>query len=333
MNIKNRINTICLILFIMFVISSCHLKGNLTILDPYVENNGTKGLLEISKIEFTDTATVFHFDAYLCTKSGCWFRIGRKAELQGSNQTYKLIGYDGIVVGEETRASESGHVSFILYFEPLDKSEKSVDFNDGYRSMSGIKLYHAPQTTAIQCTLNGEIIDRPHSKRLMLNKEGRDCRSNHWVSIPIRDGKFAYKMNCEYEEFYELIFWDEYINGIYRLVKFISEQGTIHFALHNADNWDENIVEGGKLNKEYIEYTNEASIKYDEIDPSKNIRDKIQRITNEEDEKLYYQIVRADSTYTMLGHKLRYRRVENLMSINYPFLPFFRRYLLLEVID
>jgi len=247
--------------------SGCHLKGDLTIYEPFVEKNETNGILEISKIVLTDTATVFYCDAYHCTSSGCWFSIAEESVLQGSHQTYKIIGSDGIELGKRMQVSESGHLAFVLYFEPVDKSEKTVDFkegdNAGHWRITGIKLSKVPKAKpagTINCTLKGEIIDRPNSSRLMLLKYGEDMRIVQWISIPVRNGKFEYVLHCDHEELYQLIFWDEYMGSGWRPVTFISEQGTISFTLYPIDQYKMNIIEGGKLNKElrgyYAEFNN-----------------------------------------------------------------------------
>ena len=279
MNIINRISTLCLIASIvssMFGISGCRFKGHSTIYNPDIEKNETSNILEISKIVFTDTATVFYFDAYHCTNQGCWFSIAERTVLQGSHQTYKIIGCDGIELGKKVQVSESGHLDFILYFEPVNKSEKMVDFKEGDNvgdfHIAGIKLYNVktpPSTTAIKCTLKGEVIDRPQSSRLMLSKYGQDMRTIQWISIPIRDGKFEYILNCDHEELYTLTFSDEWNQGSWRPMKFISEHGAIHFTLHSEDQYEMNRVEGGKLNKELSDYdiedTNKVQPLYDAL--------------------------------------------------------------------
>ena len=102
----------------------------------------------------------------------------------------------------------------------------------------------------IKCTLKGEVKDRPQSNQLMLLKDGESPRTTDWISIPIVDGKFEYVLNCNYEELYQLIFYDENARGAWRPISFISEQGIINFTLHPQDQFDKNTVEGGKLNKE-----------------------------------------------------------------------------------
>ena len=269
MNIRNRVNTLCLFLSSMFFIYGCHFNGTSTVHNPDVEKNETSGILEISKIEFTDSATVFYFDAYHCIDSACWFSIAEETVLQGSHQTYKVIGCDGIELGKRMHVPQSGHIAFVLYFESVDKSEKTVDFKEGDNAgdfrIIGIKLYNAPQpATAIKCTLKGEVINRPQSSRLILLKAGENSRFNQWQSIPIRNGKFEYVLNCDYEELYQLIFYDEDRQGAWRPIQFISEQGLIHFTLHPMDQFMMNRVEGEAINKEYQKFNTEER---DRIEP------------------------------------------------------------------
>jgi thiol-disulfide isomerase/thioredoxin len=136
----------------------------------------------------------------------------------------------------------------------------------------------------------------------MLIKEGENLRFSQGVSIPIRDGKFEFVLHCEHEEFYQLIFWDEHIQSNWRPIKFISEQGVINFTLHPSDQFDNNILSGGKLNKEYREFEIEASKKHKEFEPDKSVNEKWEQISENgwitaSNEHLYYQILREDLTY------------------------------------
>ena len=114
--------------------------------------------------------------------------------------------------------------------------------------------YQKPQPTGtITCTLQGEVIDRPKSRKLLLVQQGEDPRINA-VNIPIKKGKFEYVLNCDHEEQYDLIFYDEFEQGVMRPVSFFSDCGVINFTLHPTEQFDKNIVEGGKLNREYRNY-------------------------------------------------------------------------------
>ena len=165
---------------------------------------------------------------------------------------------------------------------------------------------------SIQCTLKGEVIDRPKSKRLLLMKVGEDPRIKGKLLIPIKKGKFEYVLNCDHEELYNLIFEDEWRRGFWRYNEFISEQGIVNFTLHSEDQEDMNIVEGGLINKEYLDYKNEASKKEIELEPRQSVIAKYKEITgttsiSSATQDLYYQIMREDSIYQAWLHwKLEY---------------------------
>lgn len=225
------------------------------ILRPAVENNATNGMLEIAQIERTDSATLLYFDAYQRPKH--WIKIASSACLTDhSGKQYRLIRCNGIALDSEVYAPESGHIAFTLAFEPLDKSVRTVDFQEGDQSTSfrikGIQLYSTPQTKhALQCVLKGEVENRPYSRRLILARSNEDLRTSNIEYIPIRDGRFEYALNADFEEMYELTFYDEYLQGAWRPVKFFCEADTLRFTLFPADEYANNSIEGGRLNSEY----------------------------------------------------------------------------------
>ena len=240
-----------LVLFSAFVLLGCQHSGTVIINPEYDESNTTS--IQISKIELRDTATILFMDAY--NRPNTWIRIASGSVLKGAQHRYKLIGSEGFDLDKEVYMPESGSVSFRLFFEPVDVQEKHIDFMEGESSgdfkISGIKLYTVKETKkAIQCVLKGEVVDRPHSSRLVLTRDGEDHRSIKAVYIPIRDGKFAYTLHCDAEESYELSFFDELMNGAWRPIPFISESGTMNFRLYSEDKADDNEIKGGPLNKE-----------------------------------------------------------------------------------
>ena len=106
---------------------------------------------------------------------------------------------------------------------------------------------------SIKCTLKGEVIDRPQSCRLILLKQG-ESPNIHGIDIPIINGKFEYVLNCKHEEQYKLVFYEEIEQGSFSVIEFFSEHGVINFTLYSNDQYKKNIIEGGKLNKEYQDY-------------------------------------------------------------------------------
>jgi len=123
---------------------------------------------------------------------------------------------------------------------------------------------YAQSTGSIKVTLKGEVKERPQSNQLVLEKLSADPRINV-VYIPIKDGKFEYILNCEHEEQYQLVFYDEFLQGSMKPVAFFSEHGVINFTLYPTDQFDKNIVEGGKLNREYWDYYTKFSSMNSEV--------------------------------------------------------------------
>jgi len=234
------------------------------IFNPDYENDNSIGMLEISKIELADKATFVHFNVYhKTTEPENWFRISAKSTLTGgSGKIYNVIGSEGIVLDAKTPPSEIGFTSFIVIFEPLDKDEKTIDYKEGEKSndwrIIGIKLYSVKQAKkAIQCTLKGKVINRPSSFRLALFKEGDDPRTVKPIAyIPIKNGKFEYVLNCDYEEMYTLMFPEEIRRGSMATPNFISENEIVDLTFYSLDESYKNKVEGGKLNAEYCNIDN-----------------------------------------------------------------------------
>jgi len=117
----------------------------------------------------------------------------------------------------------------------------------------------------IKCTLKGVVKDRPQSSELVLLKEGENMRFTQGISISIHNGEFEYTFSCNHEELYQLVFADENAQGVWRPIKFISEQGVINFTLYPMNQFEMNIVEGGALNKEYWDFEIEGINKQESL--------------------------------------------------------------------
>ncbi|MDR0295760.1 MAG: AhpC/TSA family protein [Prevotellaceae bacterium] len=78
------------------------------------------------------------------------------------------------------------------------------------------------------------------------------------VYIPIRNGKFEYELNCDYEEMYKLIFLDEFQSAMWNPVKFFSEKGTINFTFYPMDENEQNQIKGGIHNTEYYAFSKDV---------------------------------------------------------------------------
>ena len=112
------------ILLAFICLISCK-EGVRTIEKPIftVRNSGT---LEVNKITMTDTATILHIEAFFIPNQ--WIRIDSLTYLQGNNVKYQVTGSEGIGLNEEFFMPESGEASFTLFFPPIDRNLKTIDF-------------------------------------------------------------------------------------------------------------------------------------------------------------------------------------------------------------
>ncbi len=244
---------------LLSLITASGIAQNVIVESPQYESSNTSSF-EISKLELRDSVTVLYCDFYNSTLPDAWVSISSKSYLKGkSGHVYKLLGSEGYVLDERATMPQSGNLSFKLYTEPLRKEDSSFDFMegeyDGAFIITGIKTYKLsqPDTHQIHCKLKGMVMNRPQSSRLVLTKENGDARVLGKY-IPIRNGEFEYELNCDFEESYSLAFFDEMANGGWRPITFFSDSGLISFRLFPMEEYDKNVVEGGRLNTEYGNY-------------------------------------------------------------------------------
>jgi thiol-disulfide isomerase/thioredoxin len=243
---------------VLFLITTSTVAQNIIVEQPEYKSNNAQ-TFDISKLELRDSVTILYCDFYNSTRPDAWVSISSKSFLKGkSGHIYKILRSEGYVLDEKAKMPQSGHMSFKLYAEPLKKEDNSFDFMEGEYSgafvIAGIKTYKLPQAKSpVHCKLKGTVINRPQSSRLILTKENGDSRvlANY---IPIRNGEFEYELNCDFEESYWLVFLDEEMDGVRRPVNFFSDSELISFKLYPMDEFEKNVVVGGKLNSEYGKY-------------------------------------------------------------------------------
>lgn len=82
--------------------------------------------IEIDKIVLSDTATVFHINAYYRPKN--WIRIDKESYLTAGNKKLLIKAGDGIELSKEFWMPDNGTASFKLIFPPLPDGIKTIDF-------------------------------------------------------------------------------------------------------------------------------------------------------------------------------------------------------------
>ena len=122
-----------------------------TVENPLIETANTM-VLDVSRVELTDTATIVKVDAYF--NPHMWIKIASDTYLRADGKKYALTGAEGITPDSLFWMPESGEASFRLTFQPLPLRTKSFDFiesdcEDCFKlfgiDLTGKKAYDAPR--------------------------------------------------------------------------------------------------------------------------------------------------------------------------------------------
>lgn len=105
--------------------------------------------------------------------------------------------------------------------------------------------------------LNGNLIN-VETKSVYLVQLGQDTRFDNILEIPVVNGKFQYKASIENPIAVELCFPESVENGAFRVLPLFLENEKINLTIYPENQFDNNIVEGGNLNKKYNTYKNES---------------------------------------------------------------------------
>ena len=90
----------------------------------------TTETVRITKVEFTDTATVVSFHERY--KPGWWIQISKEAVLLGEDgREYRALRGEGITLGAHYVTPESGEGQFKVLFEPMPRKTRFFDFMEG----------------------------------------------------------------------------------------------------------------------------------------------------------------------------------------------------------
>ena len=95
--------------------------------------------ITVTNVEFTDTATILSIHEK--NTPGWEGRIPESTRLVGNKgKEYKIIGGEGIAIGEQFVTPESGEAHFKLLFEPMPRSTRHFDYVENY-SLEGWRIY------------------------------------------------------------------------------------------------------------------------------------------------------------------------------------------------
>lgn len=110
---------------LLLYVCSNYAKERIIERPPFISWSSTS--IEIEKIVLTDTATVFHIQAFY--QPNYWIQISPDSYLKADNgEKYYIKTGVGITLGKNFWMPKSGEASFQLIFPPLPESVKTIDF-------------------------------------------------------------------------------------------------------------------------------------------------------------------------------------------------------------
>jgi len=117
-----------------------------------------------------------------------------------------------------------------------------------------------------QTILKGKVIKRGYSSFLQLVKKNGNYRINP-INIPIINGEFSYTLKPDQVQGYQLAFKDELDRGAWMSIDFFNDADTIKFTLYPRENYQQNKIVGGELNKKVTTYNDKGKLLfYDRVE-------------------------------------------------------------------
>ena len=220
--------------------------------------------MSVYRITIEDTATVIQGNVY--GREGDCITIPSDVYLRGgaAGTEYRLLHSPQDAQEKTVTIPQDMTMPFTLVFEPLAGNEPYVDLCCGNETIKGIRT--RPVKTKYRTAINGTLTGRPNTSRMILIQAGLDERVNPYISIPVSGEKFSYTLRTDTETAYELICWDELMNGSWRPATVFSDNGTvdIRFFPWEDDKAPEITGTTSEMNREYQEYRNDAITRFRE---------------------------------------------------------------------
>ncbi|MFK8270932.1 redoxin domain-containing protein [Capnocytophaga stomatis] len=159
--------------------------------------------------------------------------------------------------------------------------------------------------------LKGEVIGA-ETKSILLAKPTQSLLEGPVIEIPVKNGKFYYESHLEFPEAVELSFSEIREKGSGSFMELFLENEEIQVTLYNEEEFNKNIVKGGKWNAEYKKYTDNLNRKFahlfQPITDSLEILYKNDLYDSQEAKELYKQL----DEKTGVEKKLIYEKLEAL---------------------
>ena len=112
------------LLFSALIFCSCQTEERIIERPNFTVRNSNT--IEIEKIVLNDTATILYIDAYYRPKY--WIQIDSNGYIRANGKSYKIVRGEGIELSSYHWMPESGKCSFQLFFPPIPRSTKQIDY-------------------------------------------------------------------------------------------------------------------------------------------------------------------------------------------------------------
>ena len=100
--------------------------------------------------------------------------------------------------------------------------------------------------------INGTVLNT-NTKSILLMKPNQDLRFDSIIEISVANGKFHYESKLQNPEAVRLYLGEFKENRSGRFMPLFLENETIFLTIYSEEEFDKNIINGGKLNEEYKE--------------------------------------------------------------------------------
>ena len=160
--------------------------------------------------------------------------------------------------------------------------------------------------------LKGKLVNAD-SKSILLIKPNQDMRFDSIIEIPVKDGKFQYSAKLEHPEAVTLFLGEARENAGGRLMPLFLENENIDLTIYSEEEFDKNIVEGGKLNAEYKKYKENVEARFNPslipLQDSLNVLFENDRYNSEPMKALYTELRAAENQDERV---VIYKKIEDL---------------------
>lgn len=245
----------CVLFISLFLLISCQNSDIVKMPDTDSHLSGHPMLIE--QVELTDSATIF--DVIFYHVPGFWWRVPKETFLYGNStgKKYNLKFIEGLAPDVRVHVDSTGFLSARLFFDPLDPSDKIVDYieeNEGFL-IKNIKLYN-DNAGKIKTNISGNLNAFGVSWLILRIRDHYGSANNKTYIVPIKDGHFNFDLYTDFPRYSIIWIGKEILEGYAEhSVSFMSEGGKIIIDFHNLNGSDPE-VKGGNLTSELIDFKN-----------------------------------------------------------------------------